>query len=350
MIIQSVTRSKGLIMRTIIFAVLGMLWLTSCSDPQTSNEDVALEGRTMGTTYHIKLVSTVTQVEQQQLQQKIDALLLQINQQMSTYMPDSELSQFNQQQSTEAVTISAGLTAVIKESLRLGYLSDGLLDITVGPLVNLWGFGPTHRPDVVPTEQQLEQARAIIGLDKLVLEGNQLHKTIPDIYVDLSTTAKGYGVDQVAKLLEQQGYNNYLVEIGGEMRLKGKKVNGQHWRVAIEKPVSETRAIQQVITPGDHAVATSGDYRIYFEENGERFSHIINPKTGKPIHHKLVSVTVIDNSCMTADGLATMFMVMGTEKALAFAEQNDMAILTITKTPDGFEQQTTVKFNQYLAQ
>jgi thiamine biosynthesis lipoprotein len=331
--------------------VLVTLLLVGCSQPEPNGaQELLMSGRTMGTTYHIKFVADYDEQAQQALQQQIDLLLQQINQQMSTYIPDSELSQFNELQSTSPVQISDGLRDVIAESIRLGQLSNGLLDITVGPLVNLWGFGPTHRPDVVPTEAELQQTKAKTGLKYLKLQGNQLQKLIPELYVDLSTTAKGYGVDKVAGLLESRNIHQYLVEIGGEMRVKGKKLNGQPWRIAIEKPVTSGRAIQQIITPFDHAVATSGDYRNYFEENGERFSHIIDPTTGKPIHHKLVSVTVIDDSCMTADGLATMFMVMGTEKALAFASAHDMAILTITKTEDGFKQQTTVKFNQFLAE
>jgi thiamine biosynthesis lipoprotein len=339
------------------FSIFVLSILFACTEPTVAQStlvdevvDVALEGKTMGTTYHIKVVAKPSDIEKSQLKQKIDALLIEVNQQMSTYIPTSELSLFNQSTATEAVEISEGLRRVIAESMRLGEMSDGLLDITVGPLVNLWGFGPTHRPDKIPSDEELTEARARIGLDKLVLNGNKLQKTIPNLYVDLSTTAKGYGVDVVAELIESEGFHQYLVEIGGEMRVKGVKANNKDWRVAIEKPVSQERAVQQIIVPKDHAIATSGDYRIYFEENGQRFSHIINPKTGKPINHKLVSVSVIDESCMTADGLATMLMVMGTEKALAFAEKHNLAVLTVTKTNDGFKQQSTVKFNQFIAQ
>ena len=327
--------------------------ITACFPSNDSAEsEILLQGRTMGTTYHIKVVATQVQVETLKLQEKIDAVLKQVNQEMSTYIPDSEISRFNQSKSTEPVEISTGFARVLKESIRLGELSAGKLDITVGPLVNLWGFGPTLRPDKVPSAEVLANTRAQIGLKNLHLNGNKLSKDIPDLYVDLSTTAKGYGVDVVAELIEANGFDNYLVEIGGEMRLKGFKHTGELWAIAIEKPIfdpsGEHRAVQQVIIPKDNAVATSGDYRNYFEADGQRFSHIIDPDTGKPINHNLVSVTVIAPSSMTADGLSTTLMVMGAEQGMKFAVENDLAALFISKTEHGFTEQFTVKFKQYL--
>ncbi|MCW8832121.1 MAG: FAD:protein FMN transferase, partial [Colwellia sp.] len=269
-----------------------------------------------------------------------------------TYIPDSEISRFNQSNSTAAMEISTGFARVLKESIRLGELSAGKLDITVGPLVNLWGFGPEQRPETVPSEEILASTRARIGLKNLHLNGNQLSKDIPNLYIDLSTTAKGYGVDVVAELIEANGISNYLVEIGGEMRLKGFKHTGELWAIAIEKPIldpsGEQRAVHQVIIPKDNAVATSGDYRNYFEADGQRFSHIIDPATGKPINHNLVSVTVIAPSSMTADGLSTTLMVMGAEQGLTFAQDNNLAALFISKTEHGFKERFTVKFKQYL--
>ena len=282
------------------------------------------------------------------MQQGIDEKLKQLNQEMSTYINDSELSTFNQSSSLAPVSVSPGLARVLEEAIRLGKLSEGALDVTVGPLVNLWGFGPEYRPETVPSDELLAQTKARVGLDKLVFEQGMLSKSIPNLYVDLSTIAKGYGVDLVAEFIEANGINNYLVEIGGEMRLKGFKHTGELWHVAIEKPLTNERAVHQIIIPKDNAVATSGDYRIYFEADGQRFSHIIDPKIGKPINHKLVSVTVIHPSSMTADGLSTAMMVMGEEKALAFAEENDLAVYIIAKTDHGFVEQSTVKFMQYL--
>ena len=332
-----------------IFFIAITVFLTACfpsKDP--SKKEVLLQGRTMGTTYNIKIVVKDDSIQIDQLQSDIDSILKQINQEMSTYIPTSELSLFNQNTSTEPVEISTGLQRVIKESIRIGKISQGKLDVTVGPLVNLWGFGPEHRPDNVPSDELLASTKAKIGLRYLSLNDNKLTKAIPELYVDLSTTAKGYGVDVVAELIEQRGINNYLVEIGGEMRIKGFKSSGELWHVAIEKPMSNERSVYQILVPKDNAVATSGDYRNYFEESGTRFSHIIDPDTGKPIHHKLVSVTVIHPSSMTADGLSTAMMVMGEDKAYQFATEHGVAAYIISKTDDGFREQVTEKFMPYL--
>jgi thiamine biosynthesis lipoprotein len=337
----------------LMLIVLLLISITACFPSNNSGKsEILLQGRTMGTTYNIKVVSTLEQVEALKLQDKIDLALKQVNQEMSTYIPDSEISLFNQSNAGEVFEISPGFTRVLKESIRLGELSDGKLDITVGPLVNLWGFGPELRPEKVPSESVIATTLARVGLNKLHLVGNQLSKDISNLYVDLSTTAKGYGVDIVAELIEANGIGNYLVEIGGEMRLKGFKHTGELWAIAIEKPIldhsGEHRGVQQIVIPKDNAVATAGDYRNYFEADGQRFSHIIDPNTGKPINHNLVSVTVVHPSSMTADGLSTTLMVMGTKQGMEFAVKNNLAALFISKTEHGFSEQFTVKFKQYL--
>ncbi|GAL06806.1 thiamin biosynthesis lipoprotein ApbE [Photobacterium aphoticum] len=183
------------------------------------------------------------------------------------------------------------------------------------------------------------------------MQGNNLIKDIPDLYVDLSSIAKGFGVDVVADYFEQLGVADYLVEVGGEIRLKGKNVEGVPWRIAIEKPTEDgSRAIQEVIEPGNMAVATSGDYRNYFEQDGVRYSHLINPKTGKPIANHVVSVTVLNPSCMTADALATAFSVMGEEKAIALANKEKLAVLLIVKTEQGFKEYPSDVFVPYMKQ
>lgn len=331
----------------LVLVTLAVFVLSGCfPSNDLTRQEYLMQGKTMGTTYNIKVVGE--NIDTVKLQQGIDDKLKQLNQEMSTYIKDSELSRFNQSTSLEPISVSTGLARVVKEAIRLGALTQGALDVTVGPLVNLWGFGPEYRPETVPSDELLIATKARVGLDKLTFANGMLAKKIPDIYVDLSTIAKGYGVDLVAEFIEANGINNYLVEIGGEMRLKGFKHTGELWHVAIEKPLTNERAVHQIIVPKDNAVATSGDYRIYFEADGQRFSHIIDPKTGKPINHKLVSVTVIHPSSMTADGLSTAMMVMGEEKALAFAEENDLAVYIIAKTDHGFVEQSTVKFMQYL--
>jgi len=319
--------------------------LSSCTP--SSLPEVHLSGPTMGTVYNVKYVP-VEGVDSSELQTKIDACLLEVNQLMSTYMTDSELSRFNQWHSTAPFPLSAQTLKVMQEAKRLGEMSEGLLDVTVGPLVNLWGFGPQARPEKIPSAQAILQAKAHIGLNKLTLGTTWASKSDVDLYVDLSTIAKGYGVDKVAALLEEQNLHNYLVEIGGEMRLAGKKASGQEWRVAVEKPVTSERAVERIISVGNNAIATSGDYRNYYEEDGKRYSHLINPNTGYPIEHNLVSVTVLHPSSMTADGLATALSIMGKDKALALAEAELLAVLLITKEDNDFKEYTSAKFDEIV--
>ncbi|GAC36029.1 thiamine biosynthesis lipoprotein [Paraglaciecola psychrophila 170] len=301
----------------------------------------------MGTTYNIKFV-TVDKLDEKILKEQIDQLLLDINQLMSTYIKDSELSQFNQWKSIEPFPMSLQTIEVLKEAKRLGKISGGLLDVTVGPLVNLWGFGPQSRPEKIPSDKLIQATRQLVGLEKLIIGPTWASKTNPNLYVDLSTIAKGYAVDQITLLLQTYKIENLLVEIGGEMRLSGVKASGEAWKIAIEKPEAEQRTAQEIISIGDNAVATSGDYRIYYEQDGVRYSHLIDPNTGYPITHNVVSVTVIHPSSMTADGLATALIVMGKEKALALADKYDIAVLLITKEKDGFNEYTSNKFAQLV--
>lgn len=325
--------------------LLVVVGLTACSQPQT---EIHLAGRTMGTSYNVKYIGAEQAPGPEKLQQEIDSALELVNEQMSTYRPHSELSKLNQLTTTEAVPVSADLYKVLQEARRLGQMSDGYLDVTVGPLVNLWGFGPQGQPEKVPEQALIDSVKANTGLRYFTLQHSAISKSNPELYIDLSTIAKGFGVDQVANILEAKGIKDYLVEIGGEMRLAGKKANGQPWRIAVEKPVSSERAIQRLISVGNNAVATAGDYRNFYERNGVRYSHLINPKTGYPIQHNLVSVTVIHPSSMTADGLATAINVMGPERGLAMAQSNKLAVLLITKENGEFVEYTTPEFEPFL--
>ncbi|MFB9936224.1 FAD:protein FMN transferase [Photobacterium aphoticum] len=322
--------------------------LSACSDQR---ELIHLNGATMGTYYSIKLIKQEGLPSADELQAEIDRRLELVNDQMSTYRKHSELSQFNQHRSSEPFPVSADTAKVVKEALRLSKMTDGALDVTVGPIVNLWSFGPEARPERTPTDVELAERRKEVGIEHLSVQGNNLIKDIPDLYVDLSSIAKGFGVDVVADYFEQLGVADYLVEVGGEIRLKGKNVEGVPWRIAIEKPTEDgSRAIQEVIEPGNMAVATSGDYRNYFEQDGVRYSHLINPKTGKPIANHVVSVTVLNPSCMTADALATAFSVMGEEKAIALANKEKLAVLLIVKTEQGFKEYPSDAFVPYMKQ
>ncbi len=325
-----------------LWVIAAAITLFACSQPEPQLY-VHISGTTMGTTFNIKFPEQ-SEIDVNNLEDQINSRLIKINKLMSTYDPESELSRFNQHRFTSPFSLSDETVLVIKEALRLGELSNGFLDVTVGPLVNLWGFGPTKRPEKVPTDAMLKEVSEYVGLDKIQLSGNQLRKSHALLYVDLSTIAKGYGVDELAKLLEKAGINDYLVEIGGEMRIKGTKYDNQPWLIAIEKPVTNERAIQKLVSIGDNAIATSGDYRNFFEEEGVRYSHLINPKTGKPIEHNTVSVAVVHESSMVADGLATTFNVMQFDDAFKLAQDNELAVLFIIKEEEEFKEVMTSAF------
>ncbi|WP_186367154.1 FAD:protein FMN transferase [Yersinia vastinensis] len=326
-------------------AVVGVLLLTGCGP-----EQINLEGKTMGTTYSIKYVSDSSAPSPEKLQQEIDRELEQVNDQMSTYRPHSELSLFNKSQAVDTpFPVSAATAKVVREAIRINRLTDGALDVTVGPLVNLWGFGPQGRPNVVPTDAEIAKRQEWVGIDKLAVKRGALVKRIPELYVDLSAIAKGYGVDVVAEYLETQNINNYMVDIGGEVRTRGNNGENKPWRIAIEKPVAgSAQSAQEIIEPGRMAIATSGDYRNYFEQEGVRYSHTIDPETGRPINHRLVSITVLDPSCMTADGLSTGLGVLGPERGMALANLLGIPVLMIVKTDKGFEEHHSESFKSYL--
>ncbi|MCW9715715.1 FAD:protein FMN transferase [Avibacterium sp. 21-594] len=327
--------------------------LTACNKEP---KQIAFEGKTMGTTYHIKYITEEGSQSVTDTHEGIEHILKDVNDKMSTYIPTSELSRFNQnRQVNTPIEISADLAKVIGEAIRLNKVTQGALDVTVGPLVNLWGFGPEKRVEKAPSQQQLDERRAWVGIEKLKLSESAgkfyLEKTVPELYVDLSSIAKGFGVDQVADYLESLGIGNYMVEIGGEIRVKGNNSENKPWQIAIEKPTFDgSRSVEQVVGLHNLAMATSGDYRIYFEENGVRYSHEIDPQTGRPIQHHLASITVLAPSSMTADGLSTGLFVLGEAKALDIAEQQKLAVYLIIKTEKGFEVKMSSAFKQLINQ
>lgn len=327
-------------------SALLLLGLLSACAPESAIQPI--QGQTMGTTYSISYVGSASQ--QSALQERIEQRLQQINQAMSTYQSDSQISQFNRQQTDQWVSIDPGFAQVVALALQVSDNSQGAFDITVGPLVDLWGFGPQARPQSIPSDAQLQQARAQIGYQAIEVDlaGSQLRTTQPR-RLDLSAIAKGYAVDQVAQLLLQQGITQFLVEIGGEMRLAGLKPDGQPWRIAIETPQADRRAVHQVLPLTDIGIATSGDYRNFFEQDGVRYSHTLDPSTGRPITHRLASVTVLADSAAEADAYATAFMVMGAEAALDLANRLHLGILLIEKGSDAFVTRTNADFDRVLA-
>lgn len=335
------------------FFMLGVFLLASCSDGTDAH--FKLVGQTMGTGYHITVVDsrkgkTTSLAEQQKLREIIDIRLSVLNQQMSTYLPESELQQLNREFIDQWIPVSAELFDVLMISLEVSWLSDGAFDVTVASLVDLWGFGPNAQPqDAVPQPAQIERLRQRVGFTQLQFDlGKNAVRKLKPIRMDLSAVAKGYAVDQVAELMLMAGYTDFMVEIGGELRLQGSSPRGSPWRIAIEEPDGSLGAVHRTVQLEGVGMATSGDYRNYFEADGRRYSHTIDPRTGYPITHNLVSVTVIADSAAYADALATAINVMGAEPGLALAQQQGLAVYLLTKTEQGFSARFSDAFKPYL--
>ncbi len=316
----------------------GSLSLAACNRPHQLPVLQAITGQTMGTTYSVKLGPTATNATAlMQISEQVEAELASVNAQMSTYLTTSELSRFNQQTSDEWFPVSQETAQVVELALQLNKQSAGALDVTVGPLVNLWGFGPSPRQSQAPSQADIAAALEAVGADKLQvrLAPPALRKTHAALQVDLSAIAKGHGVDRLVNVLERLQFDSYFVEIGGEVRTKGTKPGGQAWQVGIEQPRSDQRSVAQVLSLSDQALATSGNYRNYFEVDGRRYSHTISPKTGWPVEDPIASASVLADNCALADGVATAMMSAGFDAGLALAERNDWAVMLVRPTADG---------------
>ena len=334
--------------KRLVVWLLAVFVLVGCID-SVKDQLVGFDGSTMGTSYSLRWVAK-DERHVAEIKQAVEERLALINQQMSTYIPESEISRFNTLRSGE-MPVSAELAGLVQRSQAISEQTDGAFDITVGPLVNLWGFGSEGRVISAPSADKIASIRTRVGYQKLGVSQNPpLLTKATNLQVDLSAIAKGYAVDQLASLLLTKGINNYLVEIGGELKLSGNKPNGELWRIAIEAPLTTERAAQNVLPISNIAMATSGDYRNYFEENGVRYSHTINPLTGAPIKHALVSVTVLHPSCADADALATALMVLGDKKGVEFAKRHDLAAYFLIKAQEGgeFESFATAKFDALI--
>jgi len=306
----------------------------------------------MGTTYTIKLNISETKIDRPTISTEIYHRLDEINSQMSTYMETSTLSVFNQSNTQDWKEIPPEFYAVIEEALRINKLSYGAFDITIGPVVNLWGFGPEAQLEIIPEESTIKETLDNVGSQKIHLREQPyaIRKDKPDLYIDLSAIAKGYAVDVIADYLDKLSINNYMVEIGGEIKTKGINPDNKIWQIGIEKPLNDQRSVQTIITLKNTAMATSGDYRNYFEENGNRYSHTIDPSTGKPITHKLASVTVLHPSTMTADAMATALLVLGPERGFELAVMENLAVMFIVRDKDNFIEIMTPKFQHTIVE
>lgn len=313
-------------------------------------------GETMGTTWSVQFVlepgRRMSEPELRALHAELQVELDRVNLEMSTYLAEAELARFNAAESTDWFPVSAALAAVTEEALAIGARSEGLYDVTVGPLVELWGFGPgPHRGRVSPpTEAEIQVALAAVGQEKLSVRRSPpaLRKSVPALRVDLSSIAKGHGVDRLGALLDARGFDAWFAEIGGEVRTRGVKTKGQPWRIGIERPSEGERAIQRLVELRDAAVATSGNYRNFFTAGGQRFAHTIDPRTGRPATSTPASVSVFAPTCSEADAWATALMVLGAERGFEVAEREGIAALFLQPTTaGGFEERATTAYHRF---
>ena len=267
---------------------------------------------------------------------------------MSTWDAESELSRFNRSTSLEPFTVSPETFEVFRWSLDLGVLTGGALDVTVAPLIDAWGFGPGGRRDGPPGADEIARLRDAVGSRHLELDAAALtvRKARPDVRCDFSALAAGYAADRIWTRLAEQGLTDFLIDMGGELRARGRNDADDPWQIAIERPQARGRLVERMVPISDLAIATSGDYRNYYEVDGERIAHILDPQTGRPIRHRLASVTVIDALAVRADALATALMVLGPDDGFAFAEQVELAALFIVRDDaGGFTERATPRFD-----
>ena len=339
------------------------------------------KGKTMGTTYHVSYVTTLFSNPVDDISKKVYDALHDVDLRMSTYREDSELMRFNRAPLNEPVKLSSDIVSLVKESQRISVMSNGAYDVTVGPLVNLWGFGPSSHdpkaksgakehsgsdkktikapefvewmlknyPGEVPSQASIEKARERVGYQYVIADSanSTLTRNKP-VFVDLSSIAKGYGVDQAAKALREAGIDNFMVEVGGEVLVSGNKPDGSLWRLGVRGPNMAGGEPRAIVTPGNKALATSGDYLNFFEIDGQRYSHSINPATGHPEANRLAEVAVISDTVAEADALATMFMVLGDEKGLELANREGIAAYFTYHSSKGFESISSQAFKPYL--
>lgn len=306
--------TKKLISRFI--NVLLLFFLVSCQPPNTQYYKLA--GLAQGTTYHI----TYLDPKGRDFKSEIESQLENFNKSLSIYDSASIVSKINRNE--PGVKPDRHFIKVYNKSLEVNKNSAGLFDVTVAPLVNAWGFGFTERRDV--DSALIDSLLEFVGMEKVKLNGSELVKENRGIMFDFNAIAQGYSVDLVAEYLDSLKIDNYLVEIGGEIRAKGKNPKNDTWKIGIDKPNENNNvpgeALQNIIEIDNSSLATSGNYRKFFEKEGQKFTHFINPNTGYPVYSNLLSVTVIANDCMTADAYATSLMIMGLEKSKEFLSKN----------------------------
>lgn len=327
---------------------IALFLLVCLSSDANANEPLSsYSGPIMGTSYQVK----VRGLPPIQLKKEIEKVLERINLSMSTYIDDSEISRFNDWQKIEPMKVSSDFLRVLGLAKQVYRTSEKAFDPTINPLVRLWGFGPDKKPTVVPSQSTLKTLLSRLGFDKIKFDQKELlvSKELPNLTLDFSAIAKGDAADQVAEMLQSFGIKNYMIEVGGEVLTGGSKAGGAPWVIGVEIPSDNVfRKAAHAVKLGDLALATSGDYRNYFEIDGKRLSHIISPVTGRPIEHDMASVSVLSQSCALADAYATAFMVLGRKKTLAIARREKLPVLVIYRDGGEFKVETAAGFEDYL--
>ncbi|PPD49272.1 MAG: thiamin biosynthesis protein ApbE [Methylobacter sp.] len=303
--------------------------LSGCRQPQ---REAKMSGEAQGTAYHIKLVLDGTPTTLEAARREVSTTLDEIDMQMSNYREDSEISHINQQESTGWLPVSPEIARLLVIAKNVYERSDGCYDLTVKPLFDLWGF--SRHENKVPAQDEIDALLPHVGMPLLEIDAvnSRIRKKDPKLKIDLSSIAQGYSVGLVAHRLEGLGIQNYLVEIGGEMTVKGRKANGDDWRVAVQTPTPLTREIEKIIDIRKQqgtAIMTAGTYQHFFEENGQTYSHILNPRTGRPVTHHLRSVTVMHDDPAWADAWDTALLCVGEEEAARIAEAEQLKVLLI---------------------
>ncbi|MEP1469815.1 MAG: FAD:protein FMN transferase [Halieaceae bacterium] len=329
-----------------LFCCACLLLLSACG---STDKPLQLSGYGLGTSWHVTLLPGQNEVDEATVQALVEGQLGRVNRSMSTYLPASEINRFNASTLGVWQQPSADFLKVLDAAIDIGGKTAGGYDITIGPLVDLWGFGPGEPRIGMPSRQAVSEAKAQVGLDSLERRDEEARRLKP-IELDFSSIAKGYAVDLIAEALLANDVNDFLVEVGGEMRVAGASPRGDAWRVAIEQPIVERREVATAINLVDQSVATSGDYRNYFDLNGTRYSHTIDPRTGYPVRHDLVSVTVVHDSAMLADAWATALTVLGAEGAAQLAEELQLAVYFIRSEGEDFIASHSTAFEPYLAE
>lgn len=331
--------------------LFAIVCLAACSAPQAPQYQVS--GSTMGTVWQASLNQLPEDMSLEGVKAELEQKLELVNAQMSTYRSDSVISQYNKAPAGTWHQVPEEFFTVLTAALELAEISGGAFDPTVGPLVNLWGFGPNARGKTLPTTAEIVQLQAEVGWQKVKIRKQERKVLQPGgIYLDFSAIAKGYAVDLLGERLTELGVKGWLVDIGGDLRTYGRKANGQPWYIAIERPNPQVREASSVLSLTSKAVATSGDYRNFYDTSEGHFSHTIDPRSGRPIEHRLASVTVLEDSCMLADGLATLLTVLGPEEGMAFAQEQGLEVYFIERqaqdSSTAFNEVMTEAFQKYL--